>query len=524
MKQYNQIIALAVALILTVLSLEVTGQSRWTKIFYEHKDAVGNCIIPSYDKGVLVTGKHGHNAVEYNWLIKTDINGNTLWEKTIGAPGTNIMIADMAFNNDADLFLVGLTGYYSEQDYDPLIMKLNACGEKTWCLVITEEDNNFASGVLATDDGGCIVLLNMMSADRKKDRICLSKLDDSGNMLWKHCYNTSDTNLYNGDAKEVIRCNDSGYLISGSCGYRDFNPPHYLWVKPYYIKTDSLGNFEWEKVLHSEGSSIGGSAWNSVVSPDSNSFYSSISHYYNTASGGDAPALAKLSLDGELIDIYDLAPPDDYGKMISAKFVTDTTLVASAIWGNGDQSSRAVIIDTLGNIIEQTMVLDNDWMGQVEITFDQKILYFTNLNVEDDFDAYLFKYNQNLESDSVYTQYFTYDSLCDGEIVSDTIVQDDCGLIVGMEEIYTPKSEPENKVIIYPNPAREKFKVQGLKFQVENCTVEVYDLYGRKVEVVQVPEGQTEVEIQTTGWKKGLYVVRVMGDRGLIGSGKVLVE
>jgi len=266
-KYYNQIMVFAITILCIAYFLEVKGQSRWTTIFYEQEDAIGKALNNNYDKGYLVSGKHGHNSVEYNWLIKTDINGSTLWEKTIGAPGTNIMIADMAFNNDGEIFLSGLTGYYSEYDYDPLILKLNTCGEKEWCLVITEDDNNFSSGVLATNNGGCIVLLNMMSADRKKDRICLAKLDIAGNMLWKHCYNSTDTSLYHGDANEVIQCDDGGYLITGSCGYMDPNPPHYIWVKPYYIKTDSSGNYEWEKVLHTEGSSVGGSAWNTVLSP-----------------------------------------------------------------------------------------------------------------------------------------------------------------------------------------------------------------------------------------------------------------
>jgi hypothetical protein len=410
-------------------------------------------------------------------------------------------------------------------------MKLNTCGEKVWCKVFYEPGINFSNKIVATSDGGCLAILRYMSTDLQFDRICLAKLNSTGELTWKQCYNSTDTLLRNEDAYDLTLSSDGGYLITGICDYQDINPPHYLWIKPYYIKTDSLGNFEWEKVLHSEGSAIGGSAWNSVLSPDSSSFYSSISHYYHTTPVGDAPALVKLSLDGELIDIYDLTPPGDYGKMISAKFVTDTTLAASAVWGNGDQSSRAVIIDTLGNIIEQTMVLDNDWMGQVEITFDQKILYFTNLNEGADFDAYLFKYNQNLESDSIYTQYFTYDSLCDGEIISDTIFQDDCGIIVGDREIWLPKDENENQLVIYPNPATHKFKVQslpagsaGLKFEVGGCVLRVFDLFGRRVEEVEIPKGQTEIEITTTGWQRGIYLVRVTGEGGLIGISKVLVE
>jgi len=54
--------------------------------------------------------------------------------------------------------------------------------------------------------------------------------------------------------------------------------------------------------------------------------------------------------------------------------------------------------------------------------------------------------------------------------------------------------------------------------------VAVYDLFGRKVEEVEIPKGQTEIEVQTTGWQKGVYMVRVSGERGLVGNGKVVVE
>ncbi|MCF8352207.1 MAG: hypothetical protein K9H15_13665, partial [Bacteroidales bacterium] len=89
------------------------GQSRWMNIYYEDENAIGNTTANSYDKGMLVVGKHGYNYVNYNWLIKTDINGEILWEKTIGSLSSNIKISDVSYNNNGELFLTGLTGYYS---------------------------------------------------------------------------------------------------------------------------------------------------------------------------------------------------------------------------------------------------------------------------------------------------------------------------------------------------------------------------------------------------------------------------
>jgi len=38
-------------------------------------------ILESYDNGYLISGKIGANYSLYNWLIKTNINGEILWEK-----------------------------------------------------------------------------------------------------------------------------------------------------------------------------------------------------------------------------------------------------------------------------------------------------------------------------------------------------------------------------------------------------------------------------------------------------------
>ncbi len=482
-------------------------------------------MVEYYDKGYLLAGRFGYNYPTYCWLIKTDINGDEIWRKVFGYTSDNLVItADVAFNKAGDIYLVGSFYYYNENDYDPIIMKLNSCGEKVWCRVFYEDGLNYSDRLVITSDGGCVAVLKYMSTDLQKDRICLTKFNPGGEMQWKQCYNSQDTNIYNEDAQDLIITPDYGFLITGYCDYVDPNPPHYWYYKPYYIKTDSAGNFEWETVVHSELSDTAGQAWNTVVNPDSTYFYSSMSHNYYSSRAEHAPALLKMDLNGNVINIYDLAPANYYGYINNMKFVTDSTLAASAVWGGGSGYPKAVIIDTLGNIIKQTTPLENDWMGHVEITFDKKILYQTNLNEDDDFSTYLFKLNQNLESDTVYTQPFTYDSLCDGEIVSDTITLDDCGLIVGVKEIYTPKSEPENKVIIYPNPAKDRFKVQCLMFEVGDATIEVFDLFGRKMEQIEVPKGQTEIEVNTRGWKKGLYMVRVTGKSGRVSSGKVVLE
>ena len=514
----------ATILITMVIQVSLIAQDRWANNYLEGEDPFAESLLKHYDGGYLLAGRFGPNYPSYNWLIKTDVNGEIIWKKVFGMENSTLVLsAGVGFNSYGDIFMVGNV-FENGNDINPLIMKLNACGEKQWCRVFVEDGINYVSNLVITPVGGIVVALNQMGTVPFVDDICLARFDSDGNMQWKYCYNSLDTALFNASAFNLTTSPDGGFLISGYCGYEDPNPPHSWWDKPYYVKTDSLGNFEWETVVHKEVSDKGGDAWSTVLSPDNKYFYSSISHYYYP-NLGDAPALLKMDMSGNVVGIYDLAQPNEYGKMIEAKFISDSTLMASALWGNVLVGGpKAVIIDTLGNIIRQASLLQNEWLAATEVTYDGKLLYFTNINDNNgNFDAYLFKLNQQLESDTLYTQLFNYDSLCPYPIAWDTIVQDNCGLIVGMEELYDRKNNKEPKLLIYPNPAQAQFTIQCEAFNESPTIVMIINQYGQKVMTLSIPRGQAESAVTTEGWQKGVYLVQVWKAGRLLTKGKVVV-
>ncbi len=501
-------------------------QSRWVKSYLTGQNPFGESICEYYDNGYLLAGRYGPNYPKYCWLIKTDINGNVLWNKALGN-GIDYLVlsADVKTNSYGKIYLVGSTNFYSTSDYDPIIMKLDSCGEKEWCRVFIAEGNNFSNTLEITSDGGCVFLLRYMNPDVTKDRICLAKLSKEGELIWKKCYNSSDISLYNEDAYDITICPDNGFLITGLCDYKDPNPPHYLWIKPYYIKTDSIGNFEWERVIHQEANDPGGAAWSTILSNDSNYFYSSISHYYYNPTL-DAPALVKMDMQGEVIGIYDLAPADDFGKLFQSVFISDSTLAGSAVWGADPESTpQAVIFDTLGNILDSAFLLDNHYLSYVRKTFDNKLLFFTNIySVENDqFDAYLFKLTTNLEDDSIYTQQINYDSLCPYSIISDTIVQDDCGLIVGVGEM---KPEPiiESGLKIFPNPSSTTLTISYNTEKYENPEeIIIFNTFGILVEKIRIPDRQNQHTIDISSFPSGLYIAVLRNERKIIAKGKFII-
>jgi hypothetical protein len=510
-------------LLLLIQPITVICQSRWTNVYYGEKDAYADYFIESYDCGYLIMGRHGSSYPHFNWLIKTDINGQILWEKTIGEANSYSAFACLADGLNGELYLSGSTTFYDEMQ-DPIILKLDSCGEKQWCKVFHNPGYlDYAFHVLATDDGGCVALL-FSGYDPQIDRICLARLDIDGDLLWKDCYNSQDTSLMNAFAQSFIRAQDGGFLITGHCGYEDPNQPNLFWSKPYYIKTDSLGNFEWEVVVHKDvGSEKGGSAWSTSINPSGTYYYSSISHYYP---GSKSPALLKMDLIGNVIDIYDIVYGYAHSGLTYATFINDSTLAAGVGWGNtvNDIMNYAVLIDTIGNIKDSTFLVQDIYTIYMDTVYDNKLVYMYNTYQSGQFDVYLRKLNQNLEDDTLYTYPFQYDTLCPYPIASDTIVLDDCGLIVGMEEVKPEKAEEQAVLKVYPNPAQNKFKVQCLKFKVGLCVIKVFDIFGRKVKEKEIPKGQNEIEVDVEGWRKGLYLIRVRDENSVIGSGKVIVN
>jgi hypothetical protein len=524
----------AIIMISSFPHLGIFSQSRWIQTYHENEDVVIHNVKESYDKGYLLLGKHGPNYSKYNWLIKTNINGEVLWEKTIGNGVNSIALLDMEQDNSGNIYLGGSTKAYDPQG-DPLILKLNPCGEKEWCTIFYTEDNHdFASCFTITQQENLVAVLQYTSGESWVDRICLANLSSDGDLLWKKCYTTSDTSQRNEDIYDIMITPDSGFLLTGDCYYEDPTVPNKWWLHPYYLKVDSQGNFEWETVVYKESELEGGNTFSTVVSPDSQFFYSSGRHNYHEEDFS-SPSLLKLDLQGNLVSVHDIVYGYKEGKLTDAQFINDSTLAASSGWGNSDYDlwSRAVIIDTLGNLLNSTVLIPDFFTSFLSLAYDGKLVYCSNELVDDQFNVYLTKLNQDLGQDSIYTRIFTYDSLCPYQIVSDTIVQDDCGLIVGIEEEEVKGGQGEEGkrrgLEIWPNPARDivDFRFSMVDFRGD-FSLEIYDMFGRTAPT-PIPDPSPsrgkggEWQVDVSALPPGIYLAVVREGTSIVASGKFVV-
>jgi hypothetical protein len=500
------------------------AQSRWINTYYGEKDAWGSFFTESYDNGYLILGKHGSNAVHFNWLIKTDINGAIIWEKTFGNELSYLTPLHISVNELGDIFICG-SERISDDYSNPVIVKLDSCGGKQWCKIFhTPGIWDYAFHTLALNDQGCIVLIISVD-DPLINRLCLVRFDVDGNLSWKEYYNSQDTSIWAPFGQSLIQTQDSGFLITGKCYYEDPDEPNLFLLKPYYIKTDKDGNFEWETVVHKDiGSELKGSAWSTSIDPSGSYYYSSIAQIYPEY---NTPSLLKMDLDGNVIDIYDIVVGYNNGGLGYATFINDTVLAASIGWGNteDDHKGYAVLLDTLGNILDTTFLVQDIYTKYMDTAYDEKLIYMYNTYQNGQFDVHLRKLNYNLEDDTLYSFPFQYDTLCPYPIASDTISLDDCDLIVGVEEEEENgrMGEEEEVFYLYPNPASQQI---NCRLSVVGCRLSmfIYDMFGRRIEEIVVPDGQQETTIDVSTYSQGIYIAVLMSQEGIIGRRKFVVR
>jgi hypothetical protein len=177
------------------------------------------------------------------------------------------------------------------------------------------------------------------------------------------------------------------------------------------------------------------------------------------------------------------------------------------------------------------------------VTFDKKLLLtgtfakYTSGPAKEK--IYLWKFNQQMEFDSVYTRPFTYDSLCPHAIVSDTIPLD-CDIVVDVDE---PLKHPERSQLkAYPNPATGQITVELPKYLMseethgsltaghivhqwrQGAVLEAYDSNGVRVLQTDVPSESATMTLDVSQWAGGMYFIRLIRNGKMVGNVKVVVR
>ena len=227
-----------------LIKTDSLGNSQWSKIIGGIYLDYGSSVIQSTDGGFIIAGRteriYGDDDV---YLIKTDINGDTLWTKTFGG----------SFNEWANEVIQTTDGGYAITGWTngPIyLIKTDANGNELWSSTFGGTNGEMGNSISQTVDGGFIITGRTRSFGSNTDRIYLVKTDTIGKLLWSKVYGSVKGFDYVGEYVE--QTTDGGYVIVGDRGEAKKSSDIYL------IKTDTIGNLQWSKNLCSNPNVGGG--------------------------------------------------------------------------------------------------------------------------------------------------------------------------------------------------------------------------------------------------------------------------
>ena len=223
---------------LWLIKTDASGNQMWEKTYGGESEDVGITVLQTPDGGYIIAGMTaslgGAPDIWLIWLIKTDTDGNKVWDKTFG--GTRVAITNsMIIAPDDGYIITGATSLDFGKSSDAFMIKTDSRGNELWSCTYGGTEYDHVWSAQPTSDGGYILVGGTDSFGHGD--VWLVKTDGDGNELWNKAYegNSDDYGFM------VDPIDDGGYILAGA-GSPGTNKRD-LWL----IKTDADGNMIWDK-------------------------------------------------------------------------------------------------------------------------------------------------------------------------------------------------------------------------------------------------------------------------------------
>lgn len=228
-----------------LIKTDMNGDSLWTRVYGGTGAESGRSVQQTNDGGFIITGYTtsfgaGNNDV---YLIKMDMNGDTLWSRTYGNSEEDFGYS-VQQTSDNGYIITGSTISPGLDSSDVLLIKTDANGDSIWTRTFGESGNDEGEFVEQTPDGGYVIAGTTNSFGAGNFDVYLIKTDTNGNILWTKTYGGSQMDL----CRYAQYTSDGGYIIAGFT--RSFGA---IPDKAYLIKTDMNGDTLWTRMIGGSG-------------------------------------------------------------------------------------------------------------------------------------------------------------------------------------------------------------------------------------------------------------------------------
>jgi len=224
-----------------LIKTDPNGNSQWEKTFGESGGDRGYSVQQTADGGYIIAGltnSFGAPGGEV-YLIKTDPNGNTLWQNSFVGSGWGLG-ESVQQTTDGGYIIAGTIYSFADLYGDVYLIKTDPNGNQEWQKTFGGSNSDGGYSVQQTSDGGYITAGRTDSFGAGGYDVYLVKTDPNGNLLWQKTFGGS----FWDHGHSVQQTSDGGYIIAGET--ESFGDPN---GDVYLIKTDSAGNLLWQKTF-----------------------------------------------------------------------------------------------------------------------------------------------------------------------------------------------------------------------------------------------------------------------------------
>lgn len=240
-----------------LLKTDAQGNLLWNKSYGNMSDGIRDstqiayAVVATADGGFALAGVSGIWQLDSFtsegsdfWLVKTDAEGNMQWNRTYGGEGKEYMegVTSMVISPDGGYVMAGYQGAF-RGEIDIWLVKTDSDGNMLWNKTFQGNDSDTAHSLITTADGG-YAIVGASTINATYTRTFLIKTDPDGNMLWNKTYGAENDFLYS-----LVQTADGGYALAGGTqitGNADF------WL----VKTDQLGVIQWNKTFGGQGTIV----------------------------------------------------------------------------------------------------------------------------------------------------------------------------------------------------------------------------------------------------------------------------
>lgn len=245
--------------IITTFSKTLTLQPNVSEnVSQSIRDSNGNILTTGYKFVIGAPDFDNH----YNfWIIKHDIEGTLLWEKSFG--GSEADIAHSIISTSDGGYVICGASQSSDRDVasnvgetDWLVMKLNNDGNLLWSKSFGGSSFDTAYDVIETDDLSYLIVGNSKSNDgyfnQEGSGTAFIKLDQNGDEIWVTRENVATKSA---DATHIVQLTDGTFMAVGRYGYQipNENGSNSQRNSSIVYRLSEDGQFLWRKELGEDG-------------------------------------------------------------------------------------------------------------------------------------------------------------------------------------------------------------------------------------------------------------------------------